>query len=811
MGTPLQKRSQVAAGAGDWGGEANITRSAWFDGSADHLDRTPSSASTDRTRQIWGTWIRRTRFNASSRGFFGAGTGASARAMQFLSSHQFYWELVGGVTATSVMLFRDSEWFHFVASYDGNESTNADKLKVYINGEEIELTFAGTLPTTPQHFGDTILHTIGANTSVAAVIDGLMTQAFHVADASIQNGDHAITDFGESVAVGDNGSIWAPVSDAAIKSLVDAGGTNSFLLSSAFGDGTDDSAKGNDWTPTSMSDAANGSGDTPSNPYALFSELTCTTTSLTIAEGGLNLTSTNANFQKPCLSSFVMQTGKWFWMCELDVVTNNYPIVGISVAGQRLGNINMDDYIAVRTGTTVVHVADGASSTHSGAAHGLTITTGTVVAFAFDADTRTIWFGTVSGSTITWDGDPEAGTGGYSIDGDHANEAAGFVALTIWNNGGSGTMRAIYDFGQNDFALTGSTVTPPTGFNPQQPRYLPAPETYGVDLFNVAEYAGSGPSSQSITGLGFQPDFIWFKARNIAYNHEQYDSSRPITKNWFSSALATEFTSSTGLTSYDSDGFSLGSKLGVNDGSYNFVAWCWKVNGGTTAVNNDGDIESTVQVGEFMSMVTYLGNQTANQTVGHGLGAPPDMIIIKNRDDTSTAMVWFNTFSGQYLRLADNTAVQTGVYGTTMNSTVFEIQSNNEVNALNDNIIAYCFKNVPGVCVVGRYKGNGSTDGTFVHTGFRPRFIFIKGNVSPQEWLLYDTVRQTFNDGSTLFFQHDSSADTEGTDFKDVDILANGFKLRDTTPTHNQSGVEYYYMAIADVASGTGLPPIPGR
>ena len=936
MGTPLQKRSQVAAGAGGWGGESNITRSAWFDGSASHLDRTPSSASSDRTRQIWGCWVRRIDFSAAARGIFGAGTGASARTMFFLSTHDFYWELSGGITARSVQVFRDHEWMHFVASYDGNETGNAERLKVYFNGVEIELTFAGTLPTTPQHFGDAILHTIGSDTGVGNVMYGSLAQAFHIADKSIQNGDHAITDLGESVAVGNNGSIWAPRSDAAIKALVDAGGSNSFLLSSAIGDGTDDSGVAidssgftvtapsggtasnavdgddstvvtttgapvngdvivhfdcgsaqsvtgvraanlsqansaaisfkvqystdnvsffdwdtfilvspgntpvtssaggsqtaqywriianqnfdaaasvgeltlystgvrNDFTPTSMSDAANGSDDTPSNPLIVMSPIAKVGTTSRVVQshdGGVIVGGTISGQYHSTNSSLpIPSSGKWYFECE--------QLSGAGVFAMGVWNTSETTIADPGANANSAVLLNNGSGTRVTRRNGVATNSrtsdnnGDIFQVAFDADTGNIWLG----RNDTWygGGEPDTDTTPtYTLDIGPPNVYA--FHMTGDSNKRLQLMR------ESEW-----TYTVPTDYKELRWSNLSEPPTVqGADLFNALPYTGDntaiGSGGQSQTGVGFQPDFVWAKGRNTGSNHRQTDSSRGTNLAWQSDVTNPEVSETEGLSSFDADGFTHGN-LGGWGAAFNYVAWCWKVNGGTTAANSDGDILSTVQVGEFLSIVQYTGNATASQTVGHGLGAAPDMIITKNLDASAAALVWFNSFSAQYLNLTNTSVVSAGIYGTTMNSTVFEVESNTEVNGSGNDMISYVFKNVPGVCQVGRYFGNGSTDGPLVNVGFRPRWIFLKGDVSPQEWLIYDTARDPFNNDATLYLEHDSG--TEGTSgVKSVDFLANGYKIRDTSTTFNQSGTDYYYIAIADVASGSGLPPIPGR
>src|SRR6056300_168955 len=152
------------------------------------------------------------------------------------------------------------------------------------------------------------------------------------------------------------------------------------------------------------------------------------------------------------------------------------------------------------------------------------------------------------------------------------------------------------------------------------------------DYFNTTLWTGTG-SSMTITGVGHQPDFTWIKPRSVADNHVLFDSVRGVTKRLVSNSTSAEGTVSDMITSFDSDGFSLGTNSNVTGSGRTFVGWNWLASN-TTASNTDGDITSTVSANTTsgFSIVSYTGTGSSSQSVGHGLGVAPSMIIVKNRD-----------------------------------------------------------------------------------------------------------------------------------------------------------------------------------
>ena len=341
--------------------------------------------------------------------------------------------------------------------------------------------------------------------------------------------------------------------------------------------------------------------------------------------------------------------------------------------------------------------------------------------------------------------------------------------------------------------------------------------------FDTKLYTGTG-SAQSITGLGFSPDFVWIKDRTSANNHRLLDAVRGATKELYSSTTDSETTQAQSLTAFNSDGFSIGTLAQINTNANNYVSWNWDANGAGSA-NTAGSITSTVSANTTagFSIVSWTGNATAGATVGHGLGTTPAMIIIKNRIDSSTSF-WCvyhkSAFVSQsdpnilYLNVTDAQADDTNVLGNTtvtINSTVFSLGDYNGSNGSGDAMIAYCFAEIKGFSKFGSYTGNGSTDGTFVYTGFKPEFVLTKASSSTGQWIIHDATRDPFNQTNRLLYPSLSNAE-ENNISDQIDILSNGFKIKATGSAINGSGVTYIYMAFAEQPLvGTNNVPATAR
>ena len=324
--------------------------------------------------------------------------------------------------------------------------------------------------------------------------------------------------------------------------------------------------------------------------------------------------------------------------------------------------------------------------------------------------------------------------------------------------------------------------------------------------FKVVTYTGDGTSSQAITGVGFKPDFVWLKNRDGTTWHNVTDSSRGVGKQLAPNATADEEYNAAFLTSFDSDGFTLGGANGYNNNGVDFVAWCWKAGEGTTSSNTDGNITSTVQANtdSGFSIATYTGSGSTT-TIGHGLLSTPEMIIAKSTSDAYEWKIWHKDLSSGY-QLLFNTAGQandSSVWTTTVpTSTVFSVGTNVGVNQSTKNYIAYCFHSVEGFSKFGSYTGNGSANGPIVETGFEPAFLMIKNTSSTESggasWLMYDNKRNTSNPRNSRLW-----ANLDGAEYStacyDVDFLSNGFQIAAFCSTYgmNESGDTYIYMAFA--------------
>jgi hypothetical protein len=325
------------------------------------------------------------------------------------------------------------------------------------------------------------------------------------------------------------------------------------------------------------------------------------------------------------------------------------------------------------------------------------------------------------------------------------------------------------------------------------------------DYFNTVLYTGNG-STQSVTGVNFQPDLVWIKKRSAISDHMWHDIARGVTNAIRSNTTGAENSQSNYLTAFDSDGFTVGSSNDVNTNGSTFASWNWLASN-TTASNTVGDINSTVSVNTTsgFSIVSWTGNGNAS-TIGHGLGETPSVIILKNRSIVEDWPVYHKnlTVSGApaqnvYLHLDNsNGANDFPVWNDTApTSSVFSVGGYAGLNGSGNNIIAYCFAEKKGFSKFGSYVGNGNADGTFVYTGFKPAFVLAKqSSASGNDWTIYDNKRNNYNVVNKVLYPNASG--TEATASNTYDFLSNGFKLRTTDGRENASGSTYIYMAFAE-------------
>ncbi len=334
------------------------------------------------------------------------------------------------------------------------------------------------------------------------------------------------------------------------------------------------------------------------------------------------------------------------------------------------------------------------------------------------------------------------------------------------------------------------------------------------DYFNTKLYTGNG-STQSISSVGFQPDWVWVKDRDSGSNsHVITDAIRGTNKIIFSDSNGVELTDATRVTSFDSDGFTVGTDGSTNTNTNDYVSWNWKANGAGSS-NTDGDITSTVSANTTsgFSISTYTGTGS-NATVGHGLGRSPSVVMVKRLNVNSDWRIYFSALvptmgNAQQLFLnryapADN---DSQIWNNTApTNSVFHVGTNAGSNASGGTYVAYCFADIKGYQKSSSFVGTGNTNGAFCYTGFLPKFVLYKKTTgSNSNWQLWDSVRDPHNEAIRAL--HPDASNTASTD-EGIDILSNGFKIRGDQPHTNESGVTFVYLAIADVplVSSNGVP-----
>jgi hypothetical protein len=786
-----------------------------------YLTRTPSSQGNRRT-WTWSGWIKMSSVT-SRMSLFSANNAQNNNQWVELRTNtsgtlSFSWWSESVFTTNQV--FRDpSAWYHIVLAVDTTQATDTNRVKCYVNGEQVTSFSSITYPTQNYDTGMfmTTPHDIGRLAySSNFYFDGYM------ADINFIDGtQYAASDFGQTDSTG----IWKP------KGFSGTYGTNgAYLKMSNSGDlGADSSGNGNNFTKS-----GNGrqTTDTPSNVFATINALQKTSSSQLLSEGNLEHRTTGNWMYLP--ANMGASSGKWYAEVKLTDATN------FNVGVMQLGGV-ADNTLLMNTNNTVLgaqidswvlfgngsdtgtyknYSLEGANNYGNIATNfPSNIVVNDIIMIAMDCDNQKIWFG-VNGS---WDnsGDPVAGT----------NPMPTNASMTVGETFtfGSGPEQATHqwNFGNPIFTISSGNTddngygnfeyAPPSGYLALCTKNLATELAPTIDdgsqYFNTALYTGNG-TTQSITGVGFQPDWTWIKERSSTSGHEVYDSTRGATKLLSPNTTDAEGTNPSALTSFDSDGFSVGSGGAVNENSQTYVGWNWLANAGSTSSNTDGSITSTVQANTTagFSIVTYTGTGS-NATVGHGLGVVPKMIIVKSRTSADPWPVYHhqNTSAPEtdvLLLSATDATTDNNTYwnDTAPTSSVYSVGTSGRVNRNTTTYVAYCFAEIEGYSKFGSYTGNTLTDGPFIYTGFKPAFVIIKNTGNTSNWNMLDSTRNTYNATKNRLYPNLSSAEEVMSD--GLDFVSNGFKLRQPTNNDQNQAYTYVYMAFAEhpfVTSG-GLP-----
>lgn len=704
---------------------------------------------------------------------------------------------------TTSQVFRDpSAWYHCVVAIDNTPSTPV--MRLYINGNQVtsfssisygsQNSYAYSFLRNPVS-GDYIM-AIGCLSAFQSTynFDGYMTEV-HCIDGQALTA----SSFGEfDIQTG----VWKP------KKYTGTYGNNGFYLD--FSDNTstttlgyDRSGNGNNFTTANISLTAGSTYDsmtdvptltsTTTANYATLNPLKLNSSTATLSDGNLKVTFPNGGAGGIAMSTISMNTGKFYWEITVNGTDGStQPKLGVlpvSTFTETSSSIDIGTY-------GYAYSRNGNKSIlGSVSAYGASFTTGDVIGFALDM---------TAGTLVCYKNNASQGTLASGITGDIA---AGLTAY----NGYTETV----NFGQQPFAYT-----PPTGFVALNTFNLPEPSIKaGNKHFDILTWSGTGGSAaatRSLTGLNFQPDFSWKKARTSGQSHHLFDSVRGAGLN---KTISSDSTNAEGsfndtlygyLSSFDGNGITTTNGLSTwdnwNKSGDNYVAWNWKAGNSAGSSNTAGSITSTVSANPTagFSVVTWTGDGNLGSTVGHGLGVAPKMVIVKNRNNSGAGWYVYHVSVGNTSALFLNqtsASVATSSYwnNTTPTSSVFTIGDSGGVNQSTYPLVAYCFAEVAGYSKFGSYTGNGSTDGTFVHLGFRPKFVMIKSTqtVDYGHWVIKDTSRNSYNAAtSNLYANFSYGEDNEPTEY--IDILSNGFKIRGTVDGINGSGITYIYMAFAE-------------
>ena len=767
-------------------GGYNIARSVRLRQSASaYFNRTAGVAPTSNQKGTFSFWFKRGSLATGSEQWLFAG-GSNSLGCGIPTNNVMFIEYFGGLYLYTTQVFRDpSAWYHMVFAIDTTQATAANRAKLYINGVQV------TSFTTEQYPSQNATFNWMASGQACYInqiyaggryFDGYMAEFNYIDGQQLTP-----SSFGETDSIT---GVWKA------KKYSGTYGTNGFYLnfsdnsaSTAATIGKDYSGNGNNWTPNNISVTAGATYDSMTDVPTLTSATTANYptmnplqkgSAVTLSDGNLLITTTLGSAK--VLSTMGMASGKYYCEMTINASTFNYGNAGLATFTTSFG---VGSFLGDDT-TSWCYARDGNIYTNgTGTAYGNTYTVGDVIGVAFDADNGKLYFS----KNGTWQnsGNPTTSTN---------------PAVTGLSNGpycfgqGAAPSNVTVNFGQRPF-----TYTPPTGYVALNTFNLPdSTIKNGAAYMAATTYTGSNSTnvvSNAVNGVSFQPDFVWAKNRSSAFDHNLLDSVRGVGKNLQSNLTAAE-DSVARFASLDTGGFTLnGNYANTNQSGSTYVGWQWKA-GGTSASNTNGSITSTVSAGatQGFSVATYTGTGST-ATVGHGLGVTPSMIIVKDRSAATNWAVYHTSLGANsviFLNLTNASATVSGKWGTP-NSTTFGINTAGDLNASGESYVAYCFSAVAGYSAFGSFTGNGSTDGPFVYTSFRPRWILIKRTDATANWRVLDTSRDTSNVESLELYP--SLANAEGT-FVALDGLSNGFKIRNNDATYNASGGTYIYACFAE-------------
>ena len=807
-------------------GSAVIQRSLRFNRSdSTKLTRTFGSAGNRRTF-TYSTWIKLSVDGNTNAFFSGQKSGDGFFKFMFRDDGRIEVNTSETGSDDSSQLrttahFRDpSAWYHVVVAYDTTQGTASDRVKVYVNGTQQTAFDTGTYPSqNHQHIinidGD---YEIGNQVGTSNYFSGYMTEIHFVDGYQYDSSYFGFTD--------SQTGIWMP------KRYEGTYGTTGFYLdfsdnSSTTTLGIDKSPNGNDWTTNNFA-TTDAVKDSPTNNFCTHNPLDDDYSSTsTFSEGNLKIVRTGNNHGST-RGTIGMSSGKWYFEYCYTSTTNSgaAPWVGVCNSTADITGFRTSGMWNYGSSSGQYLVRDGTSYDWGSAISG-----GTVLGVAIDMDNKKIWiaenntwFGSSNNDT---DGNPSTGANPTDTfadsdipDGNLYPQMGSYSYDAIKANFGqdstfSGTKTAqgnTDDNGIGDFFYA-----PPTGFKALcSKNLLPnVPSIKPQKHFQPLLYTGQNTSSlYNVTGLEFAPDFVWAKARNDTIGHIFIDTVRGDDKQVEGNIDSAEVTRGTPSYRFLKDGFAVSTGGNMNN-PVNYVAFCWKA-GGAAVSNTDGDITSSVSVNEEagFSIATYTGTYSSGSnsatTIGHGLGKVPKCAFFKKRSDTGNWMVYHEGLGNThnlYLNTSDTPQDDAhAFFDTSPTSSLFTFGISGFLNASSQTYVGYFWAEIPGYSKFGTYTGNASSDGTFVHLGFRPALIIFKSTSASENWQMKNSKQVGYNDQNHSFFCNNENVEYTTAE---MDFLSNGFKLRNNGGGSNGSGETFVYMAWAEQSEATPFATSP--
>ena len=778
------------------------------------LTRTPSGASNKKTF-TWSGWVKRSGLGAIQ-GLFTVDTGSGESAFGFLADDtlRLYLNIASNYpTIVTNQVFRDtSAWYHIAFAVDTTQSTEADRVKIYVNGSQVTSFSSASYPTqnADTDFNTTNLHEIGfySNQNSGGYFDGQLAHV-HFTDGYA----YAASSFGSTATNGQ----WVPNLNPSVTY-----GTNGYFLkfTNASDLGEDFSGNNNDYTKSGSGDKVL---DNPENVFATLNPSDNYWANSTFSEGNCKMVTAASGYGYP-RSTIGLSTGKWYFEAKASDLSGNLFVGIVSTA-----NNGTEQEVGYHANDYGYKFTSGAIRTAgSETSYGNSISTSDILGVAIDLDNNKLYFS--KNGTFQNSADPVSGSNGFSITAPSSTVVGEyFPTASDINSNNSSTLQL--NFGNPSFTIASGNAdgngegnfeyAPPTGYlaicTNNVSSELTLPIGKGGSYMNTVLYTGNG-SNQSITGLGFQPDMVWLKSRVNNEGHWLGDSNRGVNLRLVPNNESAEFDTGPsgnnypGVSSYDSDGFGLGRSDAANHNGQSMVSWSWRASG-STATNNNGTVTTTVSANTTsgFSIVKFTSPSAGSYTLGHGLSSAPELVIYKCRGTTSPWWTFFSLVDGSldYMDLASTAASANDSAGLAVpTTTVFSLVNN--YAPTNQTSIAYCFHSVEGYSKIGKYTGNGSTDGPFAYTGFKPAWVMIKRlNNGTNGWTIYDSVRNPSNVvEKQLMANSDGAEEADAAHNAARDFLSNGFKIKETGNDVNVSGSDYLYMAFAEnpFVDSSGVP-----